>query len=72
MRNTMRVTSGCPSAQELDQGTITSELDHSATMSSERRLKAFSPMGLQAGKGAAFVPTHQAGIADHIGCKDCR
>jgi hypothetical protein len=60
-------------AGKLDQGAIASELYEPATVAGECRLQTLLAVFLQARQRAAFVPTHEAGVADNVGSQplDC-
>jgi hypothetical protein len=53
-------------AAELDQSTVARQLDQPAAVTSQCRLQTLLPVASQARKRAALIPTHQAGIADHV------
>ena len=59
------------SAGKLDQGTVAGQLDQAAAVAGQYRFQALFSVFPQARDGATFVPPHQAGIADHVGCNDC-
>ena len=59
-------------AGKLGQRTVAGQLDQPPAVPRQHRLEALAAVLPQARQRAALVPPHQAGVADHIGCNDCR
>ncbi len=57
---------------ELDQGPVARQLDQAAAVAGQGWPKAVGAMGLQPGKGAVLITTHQARIANDIRRQNCR
>ena len=57
-------------ARKLGQSSIAGEFDQPAAVARQHRFEALLTVFSQACQRAALVPTHQAGIAHHIGGND--
>lgn len=57
---------------KLGQSAVSGQLDQPAAVARQCRLEPLLAVLPQARQGAALVPPHQSGIADHIGRNDCR
>jgi hypothetical protein len=57
-------------AWKLDEYAIPGGLHHSTVVGSDSRVGAFSADGLQGAQRAYLVHTHEATIANHIGCEN--
>ncbi len=59
-------------AGELHQHAVAGQLDDAAAALGQQRHELLLADGAQPGDGAALIPAHQPGVADHIGSQDRR
>ena len=59
-------------AGELDQGTVTSQLDQATSVFGQHGIEVFRAVLPQARQRPALIAPHQAGVADNVCSNDCR
>src|SRR4029077_7277877 len=57
---------------EFHQHAVPSQLDDAAATPRQHWFEVLLSDGAQAADGAAFIPTHESGITNHVGSQDSR